>query len=90
MAYGKPDKWPDGTPRNAQPLGSEVPMRDGHALRRADGWESPPSLGWLTGPAAVTDPQGTGYTKFGPGTAIWNSRKAAKTLGDQKGSRKPR
>jgi hypothetical protein len=53
---------------------------DGHALRRASGWESPPSLGYL--PSKPANPQGDSqYTKIGPGTAIWNSRNAAKTLG---------
>jgi hypothetical protein len=62
---------------------------DGHALNRSDGWESLPSLGWLSGPAAKSDPQGGAYTKIGPNSAIWNSRNAAKTLGDTRG-RKPK
>jgi hypothetical protein len=79
--------FPDGEPRS--PGGSVGGTKDGHAVRRADGWESPPSIGWLTGPAAESNPLGTAYTKIGPNSAIWNSRTAAKTLGDQ-GRGKPK
>lgn len=68
-------------------VGGSAP--DGHALRRSEGWESPPSLSWLKGPAAVSNPQGTAYTAFGPGSALWASRNAARTLG-QAGGGKPK
>ena len=57
----------------------------GHAVRRADSWESPPAIGWLKGsPAAKSDPQGGAYQKIGPGSSIWENRKGAKTTGDQR------
>jgi hypothetical protein len=94
MANGKPDFWPDGTPRNAAPLGSEVPMRGGHAMTRADGWANSdtPTIGWVTGAAAESNPQGAPYTPIGPGSAMWaRSRPGKFTTGDQKrASRKPR
>lgn len=70
--------------------GSAGGTKDGHAVRRVDGWSNSdtPSLGWLSGPAAESNPQGTAYTKIGPNSAIWNSRNAARTLGDQ--GRKPK
>jgi hypothetical protein len=93
MAYGKPDKWPDGEPRNAQPLGSEVPMRDGAPATRSDGWRNTdtPTIGWVTGKAAQSDPQGSAEVRIGPGSPMWSARRAGKfTTGDQKSARKPR
>jgi len=54
----------------------------------ADNRMNTASIGWLTGPAAESNPRRTSpHVPIGPGTAIWNSKKSAKTLGDQ---RKPR
>ena len=80
--------WPDGEPRRGPndngSVGGVAP--DGHALRHSDGWESPPSLGWLT-PATALSPR---WTPIGPGSAPWNSRKAARTLGQAAGGKPPK
>jgi hypothetical protein len=80
----------DGTPRlSADNPGSAGGVKDGYAVRRADGWESPPSLGWLKSKPA--DPQGDSqYTKIGPRTALWENRNAAKTLGQAQRRKPPR
>ena len=69
--------------------GSVGGTKDGHAVRRADGWESPPSLGWLKGPAAESDPRGTGWTAYGPNSAGWGAESTGPfTTGMQRGRKK--
>jgi hypothetical protein len=57
--------WPDGEPRlGPNDMGSAGGLKDGRALRHADGTEPlPQNFGFLNGtPAAKTDPQGTPYS----------------------------
>jgi hypothetical protein len=79
MANGKTSTWPDGSPRSAAPLGgpSSGSTKDGHAVRRADGWSNSdaPAFGWLKGtPAAKSDPQGAPAVEYGPSSKLWNRR----------------
>jgi hypothetical protein len=85
--------WPDGEPRlGPDDLGSVGGLKNGHASRRADGWENSdaPSIGWLDGTAAAkSDPQGTAYTPIGPGSSAWSAnRNGPFTTGDQSRRRK--
>lgn len=88
MAYGKPDTWPDGTPRNASPLGSGEALKDGRALRHADATEPPSgSFGFLDkNPGAQTNAQGTEYSRID----LRAGGPKQFTTADQKGGRKPR
>jgi hypothetical protein len=70
--------------KNTRPDGSPGVAADGHARRRADGWESPPGIGWLNGsPVAKVDPQGSEAIPYGPGSKLWNrtSRPTTKPKG---------
>jgi hypothetical protein len=84
--------WPDGEPRlGPNDMGSVGGLKDGRALRHADGTEPPAeNFGWLNGtPAAKSDPQGTSYTPIGKGTRAWDAPAPKFTTGDQR-NRKPR
>jgi hypothetical protein len=61
-------------------VGGKAP--DGHAVRRADGWENSDTktIGWL--PDTPVNPAGGAYQPIGPGSKAWASTKSAKTLGD--------
>jgi len=81
----------DGTPRlSADNPGSAGGVKDGFAVRRADGWSNSdtPAIGWLPAAAAKADVQGGPEVRIGPGTAAWSAgRKGPYTTGSQ---RKPK
>lgn len=85
--------WPDGEPRrSAADAGSSGGTKDGHAVRRADGWENPQRMGWLDGtPAAKSDPAGGSYVPIGPGSRAFDATPpdAPYTTGMQR-NRKPK
>jgi hypothetical protein len=67
--------WPDGTPRGS--TGAPVGVKDGHAVRRADGFENAdvPAFGWLRDtPVAKSDPQGSAAVEYGPSSKLWNRK----------------
>jgi hypothetical protein len=79
--------WPDGTPRRSpNDNGSVGGLKDGRALRHTPETEpATENMGWLnnTG-AAVSNPQGTPYTKIGPGTPVWDRGAKPFKTGDQR------
>lgn len=80
--------WPDGEPRRSAADAATVGgLKDGRALRHADGTEPPAeNFGWLDKTGAVTsNPQGAPYVRIGPGSAV-RGRPAPKTYttGDQR------
>jgi hypothetical protein len=65
---------------------------NGHAARHTDpNLDNPrPPIGWLTGPAAKSNPQGSSaFTPIGPNTALWDQPGRPKpfTTGDQRGGK---
>jgi hypothetical protein len=83
----------DGTPRlSAGNPGSVGGLKDGRALRHADGTEPPQeNFGWLDRTAAaktVSDRTGA-YVQIGPGSAAWRAPQGKFTTGMQRGG-KPR
>jgi hypothetical protein len=73
--------------------GSVGGVKDGFAVRRADGWSNSdtPSIGWLNGtPAAKSEVRGGPEVKIGPNSAVWGRGSNGPFMtGDQRG-RKPR
>jgi hypothetical protein len=88
--------WPDGEPRNAQPLGGvadKATNAKGQALRHTPDTEPPPSnFGWLDGVKGIVGgpnraANGPGVN-IGPSSALWRKPSPGKyATGDQK---KPR
>jgi hypothetical protein len=96
MSHGKPDRWPDGTPRHAIPLGSGgsqfdgAPVgADGHANTRSDGWRNPQGMGWLHGQLPPAGFRGASeYTRIGPGSRAFANNPAKFTTGSQRSGRR--
>ena len=94
MAYGKPSRWPDGEPRNAQPLGGPSDggvNAKGQAVRHADNCDPPvEGFGWVPAATTGSNPKGTSWTRISqPGTAMRNApRPGPYTTGDQRGKKR--
>jgi hypothetical protein len=83
MANGKPNTWPDGSPRSAAPLGgpSSGSTKNGVAIRRADGWQNQdvPAFGGLPAAAQKSDARGGPCVPFGPNSGSWSKSGRATT-----------
>jgi hypothetical protein len=85
--------WPDGEPRlGPNDMGSAGGVKDGHAVRRADGYSNSDTaaLGWLpAGAAEGKGGVGTGWTKIGPNSSAWSTAKTGPyTTGMQKSKKR--
>jgi hypothetical protein len=52
-------------------------VKDGHAVRRSDGYSNSDTkaLGWLPAAAAQDKTEGGNWNKIGPGSAAWSAAK---------------